>query len=194
MSLEKIIEKILDDAKKEAEAIIKDAEERRLSELEQAKADFLRQANEIIEKAKKEAEVIRQKSNSRMLLEERKSIASFQNDAFKEVVREVSKELREKRTDILLKLFEKMIAEVNPGKNVKLRLRGDLKKKIGNKLISNLSKSFSSQFLLEDEEPEGADLELTSDGFKVKFSLEDFLMQHKVHIAKKIFVETKELL
>lgn len=188
MSVEKIINKILEDARLEAQRILSEAEKTRLNELESTRQELLKKSNEIIEKSAREAELIKQRSESRMLLEKKKQESILKEKIINAVIDDLIKRLQEKETEILAGIYRKLIKESMVKGEVRLKVSKSLKNIFNSRFLSSLNKEVGgAKFLLEEGEPEGSEVEISSDNFSIKINLRDYLLSRKTDIAKMVF-------
>lgn len=187
MSIERIINKIIEDAKAEAEAIVREAEEKRIAELESLKEELTRKSKEIIENAKKDAEAIKQRAESRMMLEKRKRESALKESIFIETLDGVVQMLKKKEQSLLQAVLKKMIAGANPHGEVEIRVSSDLRKVLNSRFLASVSKELDAKFFLSENEPDGADVEMVGHNYSIKLNLRDFLESQKAEISKILF-------
>ncbi|MCX7831538.1 MAG: V-type ATP synthase subunit E [Actinobacteria bacterium] len=188
MGIERIINKIIEDAKLEADSIVKEAEAKRIEELENAKKEFLVQANQIISTAKKEAQTIRQRSESRILLEQRKEISMLKERIVTELIAEAIRKIKKEDSETLKKILKKMILSSEISGAVEVRASTDLKKIFNSKFIEELNSSLpESMLVMSTVEPEESDVELVLKNYSVKINIKDFFDSKRSEIAKEIF-------
>lgn len=188
MSVEKIINKILEDARLEAQRILSEAEKTRLDELESAREELLKKSNEIIEKSAREAEVIKQRSESRMLLEKKKQESILKEKIIRTAVEDLIKRLHEKDHEILIGIYRKLIRESQVRGEVRLKISSSVKNILGSRFVSSLNREIEgARFLVEEGEPEGSEIEITGDNFTVKINLRDYLLSKRTEISGIVF-------
>lgn len=188
MGIERIIEKIIEDAKLEANSIIRKAEAKRIEELEEAKKEFLEQANQIIDLAKKEAQAIKQRSESRVLLEQRKEISLLKEKIVSDLISETIKKIKQEDHETLKKILKKMIIDSQVSGAVEVRVLAGLNKVFNSNFIEELNSSIpNAEFVMSTIEPEESDVELVLKNYRVKISIADFFYSKRSEIARKIF-------
>ena len=110
MGVEEIVQKIREDANKEAEEIINKAKMEAEKILEEAKKEAEKRRNEILKKGEKEAEMIKNRIIAEAKLEVRKKILMKKEELIEKAVKKLKEELikvpeRENYRDLLVKLI-----------------------------------------------------------------------------------------
>jgi vacuolar-type H+-ATPase subunit E/Vma4 len=190
MGLQEIINRILEDARNEANRIVKQAEEQRLAELRAAKEEYQARAEEIKEKAKIEAEQLKRRTEARLKLEEAKRFAGLENEIGEVVFKEAIKKLQNSKTDLIKKLFFKLILISGLKGNEKIRVRADFKKVFSADFLGKLNKALPDGRLeLDKEYASESDLELRGDNYVIRINLSDVFENNKTTILPLILRE-----
>lgn len=187
MSLESIINRILEDARKEAERILREAEEKRLAELEAAKSEYLKRAEEIKERAKAEAEQLKKRTEARLKLEETRKMAALESELVETVISEAIERLKRSKKELLRKIFFKLIVSSGARGNEKISVRQEFKKVFTADFIAGLNKALAgSRLELEQEPALQSDLELRGENYTIKINLSDIFEENRTKIMNLI--------
>jgi|GEM_PF-5600839 len=187
MSLENIINRIIEDARKEAERILREAEERRVAELEAARNEYLARAEEIKEKARVEAEQIKIRTDARLKLEETKKMAAFESELVDTVISEAIESLKNSKKELLKKIFFKLITNSGAKGNEKIRVCQEFRNVFTTDFISELNKVFGGGKLVLEEEPAlESDLELVGKNYFIKINLSYIFEENRTKILNLI--------
>ncbi len=197
MEAEQVIEKILSDAKTEAEKIIKQADEQIASEaekLDKQLSEYKKETDSIAKKATEEKQAhllaeARLKLAKQILAEKRKILDGIFEDAKKQMKELPDEEYKNLMTKLMLKAVQTGTEEVIVGKN-EARIDADFISRINNALQQENSKK--AELKLSDEKQDiAAGFILKRDKIKTNLSLKVLLEQAKrdleIELAKDLF-------
>ena len=156
-SAAKIIERIKEDADKEAAAILEEAKKEAAAILEEAKRKAEQRRSDIIVRGEKEAELLRQRIVANAKLKARKSGLDAKEELISAVFKEAEKELgkvasTDKYMDILRELIREGVASV--GEDAEVVGRKEDEKLLKGGLLEDLSKELGVKITLSPEKIE----------------------------------------
>ncbi len=156
-SAAKIIERIKEDADKEAAAILEEAKKEAAAILEEAKRKAEQRRSDIIARGEKEAELLRQRIVANAKLKARKSGLDAKEELISAVFKEAEKELgkvasTDKYMDILRELIREGVASV--GEDAEVVGRKEDEKLLKGGLLEDLSKELGVKITLSPEKIE----------------------------------------
>jgi len=119
-NLEKVIEKIIKDAKKEAKAIVQEAEKERAKILAEERKKAEREVSLMIERAKREAKIIKEQAVSSAKIHARDEVLRAKGEIIDRVIQEVLKQLQSLDDDTYIQFIKERLEEEKFTKEAKL--------------------------------------------------------------------------
>jgi V/A-type H+-transporting ATPase subunit E len=197
MSIEKIIEKIISDAEKEAREIVESAKRQAEEELKRFEEQKKLEALGIIERAKKEAENIKNRMASRIELERRKVFSESLDKMINELIALASEKLLKLSIQDQRLLFANIILASGARGSEKIRFSERLKKLGTKEFLTELNrkakeKGLASSFSIDDGTAEEGDIELAGGNYTIKIDLKSVIEEERSRITKLLQEKLKE--
>lgn len=197
MSIEKIIEKIILDAEKEAKEIIESAKKQAEEELKEFEEQKKIEAQVIIEKAKKETENVKNRMTSRIELEKRRFFSEALDKMVNEIILLASEKLLKLSVQDQKLLFANIILDSGAKGSEKIRFSERLKKLATKEFLTELNrrakaKGLPPDFSVEDKTADEGDIELVGDKYTIKIDLKSIIEEERSQITKLLQERLKE--
>lgn len=197
MSLERIIEKIILDAKQEADRIIKDAQRRKEEELLAYKEAVVKESGEIVEKAKREAEIISKKKSSQMEIEKKRAESYLLDNLMKEVLSAAEEEILNADSRKIKNALKSLILKSGLKGSERVRFSKRLSRLATKDYVESVNKEakklgLDASLELDREPAETADIELISDNYRIKLHVKDLFEPFLKELSDLILKSTGE--
>lgn len=186
MGIEKIINRIIEDADKEADLILKQAEARYEEALKQAEEEAAAIRQEIIDRAKAQAEAVARRTASRSELERKKAMSAVQAQILADVYAGVQQEILNFPRDRLERLVAALIAASETKGDEQICFSEPLKKLATKTFVNKLNKMLGTSFTLGKEVPSDALIELKGSNYRLLVDIKTVLMEHRNLLEEKV--------
>lgn len=186
MSIENIINRIIEDADKEADLILRQAEAEYEDAIKQAEAEAAAIREEIIEKANAQAEAIARQTASRIELERKKALSAAQAKILQDIYGVAEQEILKFPKNRLERLIAAMIASTEARGNEQISFGEPLKKFATRAFINRLNKMLNSGYSLSDEPAADALIELKGRNYRLLIDVKTIIMEHRRELEEKL--------
>lgn len=186
MSIEKIISRIIEDASKEADLIIKQAEAEYESNLREAREEAEAIKQEIIDGAKSQAEAIARQISSRIDIERKKAISAARAQILGDIYKGVEQEILRLPGERLERLITALIAATDARGDEEIRFSESIKKIATRAFVNRLNKILGTSFSFSKESSKDALVELRSKNYRLLADIQTILKEHMSVLEEKV--------
>lgn len=192
MPLEKLIERIVNEAEREASQIRKKAEEERERILAAARAEAQEIKEKVLQSYRREAEEEKKRRVTTENLETRTALLGEKQDLIKSVIDEVVRSVKRMPEDEYIELLLRMISGVALRSKAEVILSASDRLRIGETLVNKANESFrqagvTSELSLSPEtrEMEGGFI-IRSEGIEINSSIEALINSKREELEQRI--------
>lgn len=186
MGIEKIVNRIIEDADKEADLILKQAEAEYKNALKQAEEEAASIKEEIIKRAKEQAEAIARQAASRIELERKKALSAVQAEILADIYEGVQQQILDLPRNRLEKLITALVAASEAKGDEEICFNESLKKIATQAFVSRLNKTLGTSFTLGEGSPADSLIELKGKEYRLLADIKSVLMEHRIVIEEKV--------